>query len=45
MTEEQIDRSSLPVAEYEPPPIDEAKDEELRDWIDRQKAGFPDSNV
>jgi trimethylamine--corrinoid protein Co-methyltransferase len=33
------------LAEYEPPPIDEAKDEELREWIDRQKASFPDSNV
>jgi trimethylamine---corrinoid protein Co-methyltransferase len=33
------------LAEYEPPPIDEAKDEELRDWIDRKKASFPDSNV
>jgi trimethylamine--corrinoid protein Co-methyltransferase len=31
--------------EYEPPPIDQAKDEELREWIDRQKASFPDSNV
>jgi 5-methyltetrahydrofolate--homocysteine methyltransferase len=25
--------------------IDEAKDDELREWIDRQKASFPDSNV
>ncbi len=33
------------LAEYEPPPIDEAVDEELRDWIDRRKASFPDSNV
>jgi hypothetical protein len=33
------------LAEYEPPPIDEAKDEELREWIDRKKASFPDSNV
>jgi trimethylamine--corrinoid protein Co-methyltransferase len=33
------------LAEYESPPIDEAKDEELRDWIDRKKASFPDSNV
>ena len=33
------------LAEYEPPPIDEAVDEELREWIDRQKASFPDSNV
>lgn len=30
---------------YELPPIDEAKDEELREWIDRKKASFPDSNV
>jgi trimethylamine--corrinoid protein Co-methyltransferase len=33
------------LAEYEAPPIDGAKDEELRAWIDRQKAAFPDSNV
>jgi len=33
------------LADYEPPPIDEAVDEELKDWIERQKASFPDSNV
>ncbi|MGZ4131357.1 MAG: trimethylamine methyltransferase family protein, partial [Actinomycetota bacterium] len=33
------------LGEYEPPPIDEAKDEELREWIERKKASFPDSNV
>ena len=33
------------LAEYEPPPIDEAADEELREWIERRKASFPDSNV
>jgi len=33
------------LAEYEPPPIDDAVDEELRGWIERQKASFPDSNV
>ena len=33
------------LADYEPPPIDEALDEELREWIERQKASFPDSNV
>jgi trimethylamine--corrinoid protein Co-methyltransferase len=33
------------LAEYEPPPIDEAVDEELREWVERQKASFPDSNV
>jgi trimethylamine--corrinoid protein Co-methyltransferase len=33
------------LAEYEPPPIEGAKDEELREWIERQKASFPDSNV
>ena len=32
------------LAEYEAPPIDEAKDEELREWIERKKASFPDSN-
>ncbi len=31
--------------EYEPPPIDEAVDEDLRGWIERRKASFPDSNV
>jgi len=33
------------LAEYEEPPVDEAKDEELREWIDRKKASFPDSNA
>ena len=33
------------LAEYEPPPIDEAVDLELREWIDRRKGSFPDSNV
>jgi len=33
------------LADYEAPAIDEAKDEELRDWIEQQKASFPDSNV
>jgi trimethylamine---corrinoid protein Co-methyltransferase len=33
------------LAEYEAPPIDDAVDEELRDWIERKKASFPDSNV
>jgi trimethylamine---corrinoid protein Co-methyltransferase len=33
------------LADYELPPIDEAADEELREWIERQKASFPDSNV
>ena len=33
------------LAEYEPPPIDDAKDQELREWIERTKASFPDSNV
>ncbi len=32
------------LAGYEPPPIDEAVDEELREWIERKKAGFPDSS-
>jgi trimethylamine--corrinoid protein Co-methyltransferase len=31
--------------EYEEPAVDEAKDEELREWIDRKKASFPDSNA
>jgi trimethylamine---corrinoid protein Co-methyltransferase len=33
------------LADYEAPAIDEARDEELRDWIEQQKASFPDSNV
>jgi trimethylamine--corrinoid protein Co-methyltransferase len=33
------------LAEYEAPPIDDAVDEELRDWIERKRASFPDSNV
>ena len=33
------------LAEYEAPPIDEAVDEELREWVERQKASFPDSDV
>ncbi len=32
------------LAEYEPPPIDEAVDLELREWIERRKASFPDAN-
>ncbi len=33
------------LAEYEAPPIDEAIDQELRDWVEQKKASFPDSNV
>ena len=33
------------LAEYEPPPIDEAVDEELRAWVDERKSSFEDSNV
>jgi len=33
------------LAEYEAPPLDEAVDEELREWIERKKASFPDSDV
>ena len=33
------------LAEYEPPPIDEGVDQELREWIESRKASFPDSNV
>ena len=32
------------LAEYEAPPIDEAVDEELREWIERRKASFPDAS-
>ena len=31
--------------EYEAPPIDEAVDEQLTEWIATRKASFPDSNV
>jgi trimethylamine--corrinoid protein Co-methyltransferase len=33
------------LAEYEAPSIDEAVDQELREWIEQRKASFPDSNV
>jgi trimethylamine--corrinoid protein Co-methyltransferase len=33
------------LAEYEPPPIDEAVDEALIEFVDRRKAEFPDSDV
>jgi trimethylamine--corrinoid protein Co-methyltransferase len=33
------------LADYGAPAIDEAKDEELRGWIEQRKASFPDSNV
>ncbi len=33
------------LAEYEPPPIDDAIDEELREFVTRKKASFPDSNA
>ncbi len=33
------------LAEYEPPPMDEGVHEELRTWMDRRKASFPDSDV
>jgi len=33
------------LADYQPPPIDDAVDQDLREWIERRKASFPDSNV
>jgi trimethylamine--corrinoid protein Co-methyltransferase len=33
------------LAGYEAPPIDDAVDAQLCEWIERQKASFPDSNV
>jgi trimethylamine--corrinoid protein Co-methyltransferase len=33
------------LADYERPPLDEAIHEELRDWIERRRASFPDSDV
>ena len=32
------------LAEYEPPPIDDAVHQELCEWIDRRKASFPDAS-
>jgi trimethylamine--corrinoid protein Co-methyltransferase len=32
------------LAEYETPPIDDALDAELREWIDRRKGSFPDAS-
>ena len=29
------------LADYEPPPIDAARDEELRDWIDAEEGVVP----
>jgi trimethylamine--corrinoid protein Co-methyltransferase len=33
------------LGEYEPPPMEDAVAEELREWIERKKASFPDSDV
>ena len=33
------------LSEYEQPPLDGAVEDELREWIERQKASFPDSDV
>lgn len=33
------------LAEYEAPAIDDAVDQELREWMEQKKASFPDSNV
>jgi trimethylamine---corrinoid protein Co-methyltransferase len=33
------------LAEYQPPPIDEAVDEELCEFVARKKASFPDANA
>ncbi|MEX2274435.1 MAG: trimethylamine methyltransferase family protein [Actinomycetota bacterium] len=33
------------LADYESPAIDDAKDAELQEWIEKKKASFPDSNV
>jgi trimethylamine--corrinoid protein Co-methyltransferase len=33
------------LAEYALPPMDDAVNEELTEWIERRKASFPDSNV
>ncbi len=31
------------LAEYETPPLDQAKDEAIREFIDRRKASMPDA--
>jgi trimethylamine---corrinoid protein Co-methyltransferase len=33
------------LADYEAPPLDEAIDEELRDWLTVRRAAAPDSDV
>ena len=33
------------LADYEPPPLDEARDEELRDYVASRKAAFPDQDL
>jgi trimethylamine--corrinoid protein Co-methyltransferase len=33
------------LAQYEPPPLDDAVAAELREWIERKKASFPDSDA
>ena len=32
------------LAEYEPPPLDQGKDEAIREFIDKRKASMPDTN-
>jgi trimethylamine--corrinoid protein Co-methyltransferase len=32
------------LVEYEAPPIDDAVDQELREWVERRKASFPDAS-
>src|SRR6185312_4613931 len=32
------------LAEYEAPPIDDAVDQELREWVEQRKASFPDAS-
>jgi trimethylamine:corrinoid methyltransferase-like protein len=33
------------LAEYERPPLDEAIEAELNEWVAQRKASFPDSDV
>jgi trimethylamine--corrinoid protein Co-methyltransferase len=33
------------LADYQSPPLDEATEAELTEWVDRRKASFPDSDV
>jgi trimethylamine:corrinoid methyltransferase-like protein len=33
------------LTDYEPPPLDDAIDHQLRTWVEKRKDSFPDSDV